>query len=160
MMKSLFRNTAKRVGLLLAACWLCTMIGSAQEAPKKFSPEQFDQELRQCIIKEACLTTEEAEKFFPVYKEMQQQQRQLFMRQRQLGTKKPNDENGCKKAIQERDDIEMEQKRIQQTYHNKFFDLLPASKVYDILQAEERFHRNKLRQWGRGGNRPGPKKNK
>lgn len=30
---------------------------------------------------------------------------------------------------------------IQKTYHEKFLQILPAKKVYDILNAEDRFHR-------------------
>ena len=41
-------------------------------------------------------------------------------------------------------------KRIQQTYHLRFLEQLPASRVYDILQAEDRFHRTMMRNWGRG----------
>jgi hypothetical protein len=140
---------------------LFVLMASAQQGKqaRHFSPEQFDAELQKFITQETGLTSQEAAKFFPVYKEMLLKQRSLYMRQRQFGRTKPADEEGCKKAVQERDAIELEQKHILQQYHNKFFELLPASKVYDILQAEDRFHRHKLRQWGGGGNRPGPKKN-
>jgi hypothetical protein len=49
--------------------------------------------------------------------------------------------------------LELEQRRIIQTYHNKFFKVLPASKVYDVIIAESRFHRFAMRNFGRG-NRP------
>ena len=32
-------------------------------------------------------------------------------------------------------------KKLQQDYHNKFMKVLPASKVFRIIQAEENFHR-------------------
>jgi len=116
---------------------------------ERFSPEKFDTELQQFIVKEANLTPQESAKFFPVYKEMQRKQRALFERQRQLGNIKPQDEKGCQKAIRDRDDIDVELRRTQQTYHNKFLDMLPASKVYDIIKAEERFHRRMLRRWSK-----------
>jgi Spy/CpxP family protein refolding chaperone len=144
-------------GFLLLAAPLCAQPDKDQQNPPKFSPEQFDAELHQFIIKSAGLTQQEAEKFFPVYKEMQKKQRTLFMRQRHAGFVKPADENECMKMVQQRDNIEVELKRIQQSYHNKFFDILPASKVYDIIQAEDKFHRTKLRQWGK---RPKPEKGK
>lgn len=145
----------KRKILLSFIFLLMVSFAFAQQAPRKFSPEQFDKEMRQFITKEASLTPEEADKFFPVFWEMQKQQRVLYMRQRQIGRDKPQDEAGCKKAVQERDCFELEQKRIQQNFHNKFFEILPASKVYDVIQAEDRFHRHKLRQWGNmGPNKP------
>ena len=115
---------------------------------QKFSPEKFDQELQAFITTEAKLTTQEAAKFFPVYKEMQAKQRGLYERQRKLVWTNPQDEASCLKAIRERDEIDLEMKRILQTYHNRFLETLPASKVYAIIQAEDRFHRRMMKRWG------------
>jgi hypothetical protein len=134
------------VGMLMSV-----LVMMAQGPRPKFSPEKFEEELRVYIIQQAGLTQQEADKFFPVYNEMRKKQHALFNRQKEAHKVKPATEEGCMKAIQERDNLEVEQKRIQQNYHNKFFDILPASKVYDILQAEDRFHRHKLKQLG--GNR-------
>ena len=62
---------------------------------------------------------------------------------------KPADEKACKKVIQKRDQVELELKSIQQTYHNKFFSVLPASKVFDVIKAEDQYHRGLLRNMGR-----------
>ena len=78
---------------------------------------------------------------------MQAKQRAVFERQRQLGNVKPADEKGCEKAIRQRDEYDLELKRIQQTYHNKFLSILSASKLYDVLKAEDNFHRQQLRRW-------------
>lgn len=121
-----------------------------QQAQQRFSPEKFEADLQGYITKEAHLTQQEASKFFPVYKEMQEKQRALFDRQRELAKVKPSDEQGCLKVIKESDEIDLELKRIQQTYHARFIELLSASKVYDILKAEQRFHRHMMKNWGRG----------
>lgn len=115
---------------------------------QRFSPERFQQQLEDFITREASLTTQEAAVFFPVYREMQEKQRAVFMRQRNVSRVKPADEQGCLKAIKEQDEIDLELKRIQQTYHLRFLEALPASRVYDILRAEEKFHRNMMRSWG------------
>jgi len=141
----------KRLYVLFIAMTFAIMANAQQNAPgKRFSPEQFDAELQSFIAKEASLTPQETTSFFIVYKEMQKKQRALFVRQRQLSRVKPADEQGCMKAIQERDQIEVELKRIQEQYHNKFFEILPASKVYDVIKAEDKFHRSKLKQWSHG----------
>lgn len=128
---------------------LCLLpLSAQQQGEKRFSPQKFEADLYQYIIQEAGLTQQDCEKFLPVYKEMRKKQHALFERQRNVAKLKPAEESNCMKVIQERDNIEVEQKRIQQTYHNKFFDILPPSKVYDVLQAEDRFHRHMLRQWG------------
>ena len=125
---------------------------SAQENQKKqgvrFSPEKFEAELHDFIVSEAHLSAQEEVKFFPVYREMQQKQRAIYDHQRNLGKQKPQDEEGCLKVIKERDEKEIELKRIQQQYHKRFLELMPATKVWDILKAEERFHRRAMKNWG------------
>ena len=54
---------------------------------------------------------------------------------------KPTSDSECKKNILKRDEFEIEIKNIQKTYHEKFMKILSAKKVYDILKAEDRFHR-------------------
>ena len=97
-----------------------TISAHEPQEEQKFSPEKFDAELHLFIINEAKLSPQEAAKFFPVYREMQNKQRGLYDRQRKLVTMTPNDESSCMKAIKERDDIDLEMKRIQKTYHERF----------------------------------------
>jgi len=113
----------------------------------KFSPEKFESELVAYVTKEACLSQQDAASFIPIYKEMREKQRLLFIRQRNLTKNKPQDEKGYLKAIKDRDDIEVELKNLQRSYHEKFLKILPASKVYDILKAEDRFHRRMMKNW-------------
>lgn len=117
------------------------------ETPQQFSPEKFQADLEQFITNEANLTPEESKKFFPLYREMQQKQRTVFKQMKDLGVNKPADEAACKKALEKRDELELEQKRIQQNYHKQFLNVLPASKVYDVIKAENHFHRTAFRKW-------------
>ena len=142
--------------IIMFALTLGVSAQQGQQPGQRFSPEQFEADLQAFITKEANLTPQEAAKFFPLYKEMQNKQRALFERQRQLATVKPTDEQGCLKSIKDRDALDLELKQVQQTYHLRFLEQLPASKVYDILKAEDRFHRRMMKNWGRtpqGGNR-------
>jgi hypothetical protein len=123
---------------------------SAQEPKKKFSPEKCQAELEQFITNEACLTPQEATKFFPLYREMHKKQRCVYNQMKALGKIKPAEESECRKSIQKRDELELELKSIQQTYHNKFLGVLSASKVFDVIKAEDRFHRKTFRNWGNG----------
>ena len=141
-------KSMKRLTTILF-CLVMAISVSAQEQ-RKFSPEKFQAEMEQFIAKEAGLTADESAKFFPVYREMQQKQRAVFGKMRQEGRVKPTDDASCKKLVQKRDEVELELKKIQQTYHNKFFTVLSASKVFDVLRAEERFHRRAFRNWGQG----------
>ncbi len=146
--------------LIISCLTVLLSLGAfATEPQQKFSPEKFQAELEQFITEEACLTPQEATKFFPLYREMQKKQREVLGQMRALGKVKPTEEAECKKAIQKHDELDLEQKDIQQTYHNKFFTVLPASKVYDVIKAEDRFHRRMFRNWAQGeGKRPHQKK--
>ncbi len=112
---------------------------------KRFDPERYQAELEQFITSEACLTPQEASKFFPVYREMMKKQHSLFMDLRKYRHFKPADENGCKEAILLKDQIDIQSKELQQQYHQKFLRIIPASKLFDIIKAEDEFHRQSFK---------------
>lgn len=139
-------TTMKKTNIILL--WLlCTLTLSAQQRQHRFSPEKFQAELEEYIVKEAKLTQQEATKFLPLYSEMHQKQRAIYHRQRELRHNQPTDEAGYKEAIKKNDQMDLELKSLQQTYHNKFLGVLPASKVFDVINAENRFHRNMWKKW-------------
>lgn len=142
--------------IVFFALSLCVYTSSAQQ---KFSPEKYQADVEDFITKEADLNKTEAAAFFPLLREMQEKQRAIFKQLRAEGKSKPADENAYKKAIQKRDQMELELKNIQQTYHNKFLGVLPASKAYKAILAEERFNRRMFRNWGMGHHKgPRPQK--
>lgn len=131
---------------------IMVVLGASAEEQQKFSPEKFQADLEQYITTEADLTNEEAAKFFPLYREMQQKQRVVYNKIHEL-FKLPHDEASCKRAIQRRDQLEIELKQIAQTYHNKFLRVIPASKVIGTIVAEDKFHRRAFRKFGQQRNR-------
>ena len=138
--------------LVFAVLMLMVVLGASAEEQQKFSPEKFQADLEQYITTEAGLTNEEAAKFFPLYREMQQKQRVVYNKMHEL-FKLPHDEASCKRAVQRRDQLEIELKQIAQTYHNKFLRVLPASKVIGTIVAEDKFHRRAFRKFGQQRNR-------
>ena len=72
---------------------------------------------------------------------MRRKQRVIHNEMKTLKRIKPTTDAECKKNIKKRDEFEIEIKEIQKTYHNKFLQMLPAKKVYDILKAEDRFYK-------------------
>ena len=139
--------------LVFAILMLMVALGASAEEQQKFSPEKFQADLEQYITTEAGLTNEEAAKFFPLYREMQQKQRVVYNKMHEL-FKLPHDEASCKRAVQRRDQLEIELKQIAQTYHNKFLRVLPASKVIGTIIAEDKFHRRAFRKLGQQRNAP------
>ena len=142
--------------LVFAVLMFVVVLGASAEEQQKFSPEKFQADLEQYITTEAGLTNEEAAKFFPLYREMQQKQRVVYNKIHEL-FKLPHDEASCKRAIQRRDQLEIELKQIAQTYHNKFLRVIPASKVIGTIVAEDKFHRRAFRKFGQQRN-AAPKK--
>ena len=138
--------------LVFAVFMLMVVLGASAEEQQKFSPEKFQADLEHYITTEAGLTNEEAAKFFPLYREMQQKQRVVYNKMHEL-FKLPHDEASCKRAVQRRDQLEIELKQIAQTYHNKFLRVLPASKVIGTIIAEDKFHRRAFRKFGQQRNR-------
>ncbi len=139
--------------LVFAVLMFVVALGASAEEQQKFSPEKFQADLEQYITTEAGLTNEEAAKFFPLYRAMQQKQRVVYNKIHEL-FKLPHDEASCKRAIQRRDQLEIELKQIAQTYHNKFLRVIPASKVIGTIVAEDKFHRRAFRKFGQQRNAP------
>ena len=88
---------------------------------------------------------------------MHSRQRTVFVRIRNTHKtlrEHPNDNEACRKALIERDKLNIELKTIEQKFHNKMMRVVPASKVLAAVEAEDRFFRHAMKQWK---NRP-PKK--
>ena len=144
--------------LLIGAVMVWSVSMAFAHDPQKFSPEKFQADLEQFITQEAGLTSEESTKFFPLYREMQQKQRVIYKQMKELGKNKPSDEASCRKAVERRDELELEQIRLHQNYHKQFLRVIPASKVYEVLRAEARFHRRAFKNWGNPPHKHQPRK--
>lgn len=142
--------------IFLVIVTLCSILASAQEH-KKFDPAKFEADLEQFITTEAALTPKEAEDFFPLYREMRNKQFAYMGEERRLRHIDTSDDKACAEAIRRRDDNDMEIKRLQQLYHEKFMRVLSPSKAFRAIRAEDKFHRQLFRRHAHGG---GKKNNK
>ena len=138
--------------LTISLLLMMTIMVNAQDN-KRFSPEKFEADLRCFITKEASLTPQEADKLFPVFREMREKQREIYEKMRKLGMNKASDDEACKQFIIEYDKLNLELGQLDVTYHKKMIKIIPASKVYAVMQAEKRFHRQMMKGWQRGRHR-------
>jgi hypothetical protein len=138
--------------LTISLLLMMTIMVNAQDH-KRFSPEKFEADLRCFITKEASLTPQEADKLFPVFREMREKQREIYEKMRKLGMNKASDDEACKQFIIEYDKLNLELGQLDVTYHKKMIRMIPASKVYAVMQAEKRFHRQMMKGWQRGRHR-------
>lgn len=133
----------KRLLLILVIAFTTAQLSAHERG--KFDPNKFEAELEQFIVTEAALTPYEASVFFPIYKEMQGKRRVLFNKIRRFRHVDTRDNKACLEAIKSRDEADLQIKKLQQQYHAKFCEILPAGKVLRIIRAEERFHRQAFR---------------
>ena len=136
--------------ILTLGLLLLSVVGWSQSLNCDFNPIQFERELENYIEQTVRLSPSERAKFFPLYEEMRAKQRVYFQRDKQTRYVNPNDSKACERAVRQHDENELQLKRIQQTYHNKFLKILPANKVYQIIKAEKEFHKKKFRRAVRG----------
>jgi len=136
----------KRLTITLT-CLLIAISLFAQDGKHRFSPEKFQAELEAYVIDKAQLTQQETTRFLPLFREMHQKQRTIYSQQRKLCKAKATDEAGYREAIRKSDQMDLEIKTLQQTYHEKFLNVLPASKVFEVIKAENRFHREMWKKW-------------
>lgn len=127
--------------LLLCLVVVGVIIPIAAQVQPKFDPARFEADLRQFITTEASLTPTEAQRFFPLYHEMREKERTFFGADRRYRCVDPNNDKMCEEVILLHDENDIQMKQIQKEYHQRFLQVLPASKVFKVIKAEDRFHR-------------------
>jgi len=142
--------------LLFASCSLSFMMAQQQQRGK-FNPEMYKAQLESYITDEAGFTPAEAQAFYPIYHEMKDKQRQL---QRRIFWLKKNppaanaDDKDFAITIQKITDLNVEMAQLEVNYYKKMCSVVSPRKVYVAMQAEDRFHRNMLEEFGREKPRP------
>jgi hypothetical protein len=79
---------------------------------------------------------------------MQAKQRAIYARM--YKKEKPSGDAKCAEAIANYDKANIELKQLDQTYHKKMMKVVPASKVFDAIRAENDFHRNMMKGFQHG----------
>lgn len=140
----------KQTILLICALALSTAL-AAQPHRGKFNPEEFKAKLENFITAETGFTPAEAQAFYPIYHEMKEKQRNL---QREIFRLKKDapDSNASDKdfalVIQKIKDLGAEMAGLEVTYYKKMCKAVSPRKVYAAMQAEDKFHRQMLEEFG------------
>lgn len=147
------------VFLLLAILAMPVFAQSRGRAGERVSQDVFRDRQKEFFIKEAGLTKQEADSFFPLYFELQDKKQALsdetwnaFWKGRAQNL---SDDAAYKKLLDEYTDSAIEGDRLDKNYMEKFCKVLPAKKVYLIKVAEMRFRRQMVRGFGGGDHRQG-----
>ena len=121
---------------------------SGRQGREHFDPVKFRKDLEKYITKEAGLTPEEAQAFFPVFHkskmELRKLSKQMAMASMRIKTEKLTEQQ-CDRLLTE---IESNRKRcaeIQNEASREWRKILPASKILKIFNAEHNFGRRTFR---------------
>ncbi len=131
--------------------------GQQQGQLPRFDPQEFTKRMEGYISMKAGLTREESEKFFPIYREFKEKQRDLTFQQQRLKREKPANDKEYDKVITRIADLSIQIAKLEQTYFPRICKVIPAKKFHMVLQAENDFHRDMVRQpqWGGMQGAPG-----
>ena len=142
---------------------LIAVITIAAQNKHSFSPKEFVQRQERFIIKEAHLTPEEADKFFPLFHEMNNQLRKKEKEIRELMRKvqtKKLDENEYKHIYNELNNLAINKVKTEQAYYKKILHVISIEKALRVQEAKRRFDRQYLKRMVYKGHnsRKGPQK--
>lgn len=135
---------------------LLSTLSVAQESRK----EKIEQLKIAFITKELDLTTDEAEKFWPVYNEMSDKLRTNRKERKKLNEElKTNfdelSDNDIKTKVNAILDKEIEEAELKKEYNKKIADIIGYKKAVKLLSLEQRFKRELLNRVNQQG--PPPK---
>lgn len=157
----------KRIATFMIVMLMCVCMSAQQQqgnagrnpggGRREFNPELYMKRMHEFVAREACLTEAESAKFFPLLKEMLDAQHGLMRQQRELmakGWKNQNlDEAEYEKMVTKLAALEVESKKVEQTYYKKFHTVLPWKKVYAVRVALARFQMEALNHFQPGKGR-------
>ena len=130
--------------------------GRIQNPRAEFNPELYTKRMNEFVAREAHLTEAEQAKFFPLLNEMQNKQRQIGRQQREIMMKAFRNTNiseeDYEQMVMRVTGLEIESRKVEQTYYKKFHTVLSWKKIYGVRVALARFQVEALNQFqpGRG----------
>ncbi len=130
-------------------CLVAVVLGAA--AQQRFNPDDFRNKLERHIIKEARLSRQEADSFFPIYTEMKEKQRKLSQQAQELKRNRPAPnatDKDYSTTVQRIADLEVQCAKVQQEYYKKLCKVISPQKVYAAILADDDFHRRMVQQMG------------
>ena len=120
------------------------MTGHAQQH-HGFDYARFQSDMITFIANEAKLNAAQLQQFKPICEAMLAQKRVLFKRVREANRSTYTTNEDFKNAIQKVDKWELEMKTLEKTYHDNLLKVLPAQKVFLIIKAEAKYHKQVFR---------------
>lgn len=134
--------------LIVVLFLLCSFIPWMQAADgcdQRLTPEEFRARQQAYITEQVGLTQEEADKFFPVYFELQDRKNQMNKEAWELlrkGKEAGTTEAQYEEILDAFYDARIAIDRLEKSYFEKFKKILTCKKIYLVQRAEMNFHRD------------------
>lgn len=132
-----------------------------QDGRRRFSPEQFQAKQRSYIVEKAKLTQEEADAFFPLFFELQEEKFRIEHEARSKVIKERGQQltdEQCKELLMNSADARIKIAELEKEYIAKYLKVVSAKKLLDIQRAERSFQNYMLKSLSRDNARKAPKK--
>ncbi len=134
--------------LIVMLCGFLPLLWAQGDKKPRLTKEEFRDRQRTFITERAELTKEEAEKFFPLFFELQDRKQVLNDKAWKL-MRKGKDERTTEEQYGEIlkgiYDARIASEELEKEYFQKFRKILSNKKIYMVQRAEMRFHRNLLK---------------
>lgn len=131
--------------ILVILLMMIHCVGFAQEKLSEEKRKEFDSQKIAFFTQKLDLSPVEATKFWPLYNEMRKKTREIesSMRKKALEIKEAKDvkDEAYKQAVMEILNREQKMQDIKKEYFVKMLDVIPASKLWKLDEAERKFHR-------------------
>jgi len=127
------------------------LVFSASVAQDRGGPRQRIQQFKEQYIREIlALSEEDANKFFPIYAEYEQEKRETRMEMNQLrrGVMAKSD-GELRKDLQAMLEIKKKELAIEEKYMQRFIEVITVRQVAALYYAESQFKRKLLERFGR-----------
>ena len=114
---------------------------------RRFNPEEFKAKMEAFISERAGLTAAESEKLLPLFEEMKEKQRKLKSQEYKLRKEccVAETEKECQEILAKIVKLHVKVAELEETYYNKMCKAVSARKAYRVMQADDAFHREMLR---------------
>ena len=154
-----FSNTRKKswsyllnTGVLIFGLLLTSFVGMVQQKLDPQTLELIKTKKIAFLTEQIGLTPQEAQKFWPLYNELDKEKSLLMDKKRELETHCETPKQGMKEADYRQLAIEMasihtKEGKLNEEYNLKFLNILSAEKVVKLYLAEGRFKATLLREF-------------
>ena len=138
----------KNIFLLICLILLSLPVLTLTAQNRRMDMADYEKRKKEFVLKEAGLSKEEADRYFPLTNELTKKKFELHRRHREKVERIKENSNiseaEYRKMLEEDVDMKMKEAALEKEYYGKFEKLLTPEKLYRAQQAEKRFIQNEV----------------